>query len=68
MHRVRTNSGGAAGRADGMGRFSVPFFFEPGEDCTVSSIDGGSEVVYGDHVRKKMSTWVEFQDVAAFVP
>jgi isopenicillin N synthase-like dioxygenase len=62
MHRVRTNEGGAS-RGHGMGRFSVPFFFEPGENCLVSSIDAGESVVYGEHVRKKMGTWVEFQDV-----
>ena len=63
MHRVRTNDGGAS-RKDGMGRFSVPFFFEPGENCLVRSIDGREGVLYGEHVRKKMGTWVEFQDVA----
>lgn len=63
MHRVRTNEGSAK-RKDGMGRFSVPFFFEPGENCLVKSIDGSESVVYGEHVRRKMGTWVEFQDVA----
>ncbi|KAK3707539.1 hypothetical protein LTR37_012034 [Vermiconidia calcicola] len=62
MHRVRTNGGGSSS-ADGMGRFSVPFFFEPGEDCIVRSIDGGESIVYGEHVRRKMGTFVEFQDV-----
>ena len=62
MHRVRTKDGGTT-RGDGMGRFSVPFFFEPGENCLVRSIDGGEGVVYGEHVRKKMGTWVEFQDL-----
>lgn len=62
MHRVRTNEGGA-NRSDGMGRLSVPFFFEPGENCLVKSIDSGESVVYGEHVRKKMGTWVEFQDL-----
>ena len=62
MHRVRMNEGGAS-RNDGMGRFSVPFFFEPGEKCVVKSIDGGESVLYGEHVRKKMGTWVEFQDL-----
>ena len=62
MHRVRTSNGGAS-RANSMGRFSVPFFFEPGEACVVKSIDGGEGVVYGEHVRRKMGTWVEFQDV-----
>lgn len=61
-HRVRTNSGGGTARGDGMGRFSVPFFFEPGEDCVVRSVDGGEGVVYGEYVRQKMSTWVEYQD------
>ncbi|KAK4502237.1 hypothetical protein PRZ48_005662 [Zasmidium cellare] len=59
MHRVRTNNGGAS-RADGMGRFSVPFFFEPGEGCVVRSVDGGEGIVYGEHIRKKMGTWVEY--------
>ncbi|KAK5174061.1 uncharacterized protein LTR77_001141 [Saxophila tyrrhenica] len=61
MHRVRTNDSGAS-RADGMGRFSVPFFFEPGEGCLVKSVDGGEGVLYGEYVRKKMGTWVEYQD------
>jgi isopenicillin N synthase-like dioxygenase len=61
-HRVRTNEGGAS-RNDGMGRFSVPFFFEPGENCVVKSLDGGESVLYGEHVRKKMGTWVEFQNL-----
>lgn len=63
-HRVRTNGGGS-GRSDGMGRFSVPFFFEPGEACVVRSVDGGDGVMYGQHVRQKMGTWVEFQDLPA---
>lgn len=61
MHRVRTNRG-SPNSQDGMGRFSVPFFFEPGEDCVVRSVDGGESVVYGEYVRKKMGTWVEYQD------
>lgn len=60
MHRVRKNSNGSA---EGQGRLSVPFFFEPGETCVVKSIDGGEGVVYGEHVRRKMGTWVEFQDI-----
>lgn len=65
LHRVRACAGsGAAGGGDAMGRLSVPFFFEPGERCLVRSVDGGDGgVLYGDHVRAKMSTWVEFQDV-----
>ena len=60
-HRVRTNSRGSSG-VDGMGRFSVPFFFEPGEACVVQSIEGNESVVYGEYVRAKMGTWVEYQD------
>jgi isopenicillin N synthase-like dioxygenase len=60
-HRVRTNSGGSSG-ADGMGRFSVSFFFEPGEACVVQSIERDESVVYGEYVRKKKGTWVEYQD------
>lgn len=66
MHRVRAPVGGAGGSGDGFGRFSVPFFFEPGEKCVVRSVDvderDGKGVVYGDHVREKMKTWVEFRD------
>ncbi|KAK2768534.1 hypothetical protein FQN54_000390 [Arachnomyces sp. PD_36] len=68
MHRVRAPTGSAAaaaGAGDGFGRFSVPFFFEPGERCVVRSVDDagdGEGVVYGDHVREKMKTWVEFRD------
>ncbi|KAI7510008.1 hypothetical protein KC347_g4704 [Hortaea werneckii] len=67
MHRVRTNSGGAQG-ADGMGRFSVPFFFEPGEQCMVSSVDGGEGILYGQHIRRKMGTWVEYKDLVEEKP
>ena len=71
MHRVRapglSASASAIGRLNGqdrsLGRVSVPFFFEPGEDCLVRSVDGDEGfVVYGEHVRAKMKTWVEFQD------
>lgn len=61
MHRVRVSSS-SSDASDEFGRFSVPFFFEPGENCFVRSVDGGDGVVYGEHVRKKMGTWVEFQD------
>lgn len=59
MHRVRaTKSEG--GRK---GRYSVPFFFEPGMDCVVKTVGEDNGVVYGDHVLGKMKGWVEFQDV-----
>lgn len=44
------------------GRYSVPFFFEPGLNCVVRSVEG-DEVVYGQHVLEKMKGFVEFQDV-----
>ncbi|KUJ16875.1 putative iron/ascorbate oxidoreductase [Mollisia scopiformis] len=60
FHRVRS-----ARRESGeaKGRYSVPFFFEPGLKCLVKSVEG-DEVVYGVHVLDKMKGWVEFQDVA----
>ncbi|PWY96127.1 putative iron/ascorbate oxidoreductase [Aspergillus sclerotioniger CBS 115572] len=73
MHRVRIGGwasegegegGGGSGKGLGLGRISVPFFFEPGEECVVRDLcGGGDEVVYGDHVRAKMRTWVEYQGV-----
>ena len=63
MHRVRAPSTPNTGANDGMGRFSVPFFFEPGEACIVRGVDGDPGVVYGEHVRRKMGTFIEFQDV-----
>ena len=46
------------------GRYSVPFFFEPGIECLIQSVVEGDEgVVYGKHVLEKMKGWVEFQDV-----
>lgn len=49
------------------GRFSVPFFFEPGEKCLVQSVDADGEdvgdgIIYGDHVRAKMDTFVEYKE------
>lgn len=62
MHRVRAPKP-VAGSDGTVGRFSVPFFFEPGEQCVVKSVDGADDgVVYGPHVREKMKTWVEFQE------
>jgi isopenicillin N synthase-like dioxygenase len=67
MHRVRTPPPKAPSSGDTFGRFSVPFFFEPGEDCVIVPINGvGESVVYGEHVRKKMATWVEFQDDSGY--
>lgn len=70
MHRVRkpgpsSSAAAVAGQQNGealaLGRISVPFFFEPGENCLVRAVDGDEGVVvYGEHVRKKMKTWVEF--------
>lgn len=72
MHRVRAPSpkptatamtGCSNGGSLSSGRISVPFFFEPGENCLVRSVDGDEGfVVYGEHVRAKMKTWVEFLD------
>jgi isopenicillin N synthase-like dioxygenase len=62
MHRVRrpeaqTQSGTSTG-----GRLSVPFFFEPGENCLIRAVEGDEEVVvYGRHVRDKMRGFVEFR-------
>lgn len=57
-HRVKSSPG--------KGRYSVPFFFEPGAGCVVNSVDDAGDekgVVYGEHVSEKMKGWVEFQDV-----
>lgn len=65
QHRV-VSSSGVAGDGEGMGRFSVPFFFEPGEACVVEKVGregrDGEGLVYGDYVRGKMGTWVEYRD------
>jgi isopenicillin N synthase-like dioxygenase len=50
-----------------MGRYSVPFFFEPGLKCVVKSVDG-DETIYGEHVLEKMKGWVEFQDLVGEMP
>ena len=63
-HRV-VRSSGSGGDGKGMGRFSVPFFFEPGEACVVERVGGegsGQGLVYGDYVRGKMGGWVEYRD------
>ncbi|KAF3768129.1 Clavaminate synthase-like protein [Cryphonectria parasitica EP155] len=65
LHRVRATTILGVGDS-GLGRISVPFFFEPGEKCLVRSVNSDNEgVCYGEHVRAKMSTWIEFQDVGA---
>jgi hypothetical protein len=46
MHRVRAGSG--------RGRYSVPFFFKPGEGCALRCADEdgtGDGIVYGEHFR-----------------
>ncbi|KAK4554699.1 hypothetical protein LTR86_008201 [Recurvomyces mirabilis] len=63
MHRVRSSASAGGGSGGGIGRLSVPFFFEPGENCVVRSVDGGQSVIYGEYVRKKMGDWVEYQDM-----
>ena len=56
-HRVRSSPG--------QGRYSVPFFFEPGVDCVLTSIDVKDEeaIYYGQHVLEKMKGWIEFRDL-----
>lgn len=54
-HRVRSSPG--------QDRYSVPFFFEPGVNCAVQSVDDGDVIVYGEHVLSKMQGWIEFQDL-----
>jgi len=67
MHRVRAPPLKESSAEDAFGRFSVPFFFEPGEECVVVPVNGvGESVVYGEHVRKKMATFVEFQDDSGY--
>jgi isopenicillin N synthase-like dioxygenase len=59
FHRVRSsNREGVKSK----GRYSVPFFFEPGLNCVVKTGEG-DEVVYGEHLLEKMKGWVEFRDV-----
>ncbi|KAH8690604.1 putative gibberellin 20-oxidase [Talaromyces proteolyticus] len=72
MHRVRAPAARMVMKTDEedddaasrtkFGRFSVPFFFEPGEGCVVRSVeeDDAEGVVYGEHMRAKMKTWVEY--------
>ena len=54
-HRVRSSPG--------RGRYSVPFFFEPGIDCFLTSIGDkdGEGIYYGQHVLEKMKGWIEFR-------
>jgi isopenicillin N synthase-like dioxygenase len=65
MHRVRESGRGERKGRSGekKGRYSVPFFFEPGEKCLVRGVESGEAIVYGEHVLAKMSGWLEFQDL-----
>ncbi|KAL8891794.1 MAG: hypothetical protein Q9215_001230 [Flavoplaca cf. flavocitrina] len=55
-HRVRS--------LPGRERYSVPFFFEPGNDCAMQNVnEDGETIIYGEHVLNKMKGWVEFQDL-----
>lgn len=56
-HRVRSSPG--------RGRFSVPFFFEPGVDCVLTNMDEKDKegAYYGQHVLEKMKGWIEFRDL-----
>lgn len=60
FHRVRSTK--LEDGVEAEGRYSVPFFFEPGINCVVKSVEG-NEIVYGEHLLEKMKGWVEFQDV-----
>jgi isopenicillin N synthase-like dioxygenase len=62
LHRVRAGQPGA--NKDGnRGRYSVPFFLEPGAGCVVKSVnDDDKGVIYGEHLLNKLSKWVEFND------
>ncbi|KAF2009479.1 putative isopenicillin N synthetase [Aaosphaeria arxii CBS 175.79] len=67
MHRVRAPPPRLDAAGSPTGRFSIPFFFEPGEACVVTPVVGdGESVVYGEHIRKKMATWVEFQEDSGY--
>ncbi|KFY44047.1 hypothetical protein V494_01671 [Pseudogymnoascus sp. VKM F-4513 (FW-928)] len=59
MHRVRAPKSGGERK----GRYSVPYFFEPGINCEIKAVGQDSGVIYGEHVLEKMKGWVEFQDV-----
>jgi isopenicillin N synthase-like dioxygenase len=63
LHRVRAEQLGANTKDRNRGRYSVPFFLEPGVDCVVKSVNGNDEgVEYGQHLLNKLSKWLEFQN------
>lgn len=70
LHRVRAVKSSVLGESEdnhAKGRYSVPFFFEPGPMCVVKSIGQATKdqgVVYSEHVLEKMKGWIEFQDLA----
>ncbi|KAF1969068.1 oxidoreductase [Bimuria novae-zelandiae CBS 107.79] len=66
MHRVRAPPPNPNSTDPRFGRFSIPFFFEPGENCVLPVEGEEGEVVYGEWVRKKMSTFVEFQEDSGY--
>lgn len=66
MHRVRAPPPKPDAGDPALGRFSVPFFFEPGEACVIPVEGGEGKVVYGEYVRKKMRAFVEFQEDSGY--
>ncbi|KAJ4351242.1 uncharacterized protein N0V89_006581 [Didymosphaeria variabile] len=66
MHRVRAPPPKPDAANDRFGRFSIPFFFEPGEACSVPVEGDEGPVVYGEYVRTKMATFVEFQEDSGY--
>jgi isopenicillin N synthase-like dioxygenase len=63
LHRVRAGQSTANKGDRSRGRYSVPFFLEPGAGCVVRSVDNNDKgVVYGKHLLDKLSKWLEFQE------
>lgn len=66
MHRVRAPAPKPSTEGSQLGRFSVPFFFEPGEECVLPFDGNKGSIRYGEYVRKKMNTFVEFQEDSGY--